>query len=108
MATVSRKAFFLVGPAVRSDYNYDILFIYENTEEDLTKGRYTAYHRDTETEKYWNGWLRQIYYPPHLFVNRFGYREVTADTFTGEEHFQQLLMEIGKNDNRGTVKSSGD
>ena len=104
MAAESRKAFFLVGPAVRSDYNYDILFIYETTEEDLTKGRYTAYHRDKEREEYWNGWLKQTYYPPHIFVNRFGYREVTADTFRGEEHFGELLGEIGITKDRETVK----
>lgn len=92
---MSHKYFFLVGPNSTSNVNApSTLFIYE-TENNDEEGKYTAYHRDSEKEDYWNGWLANLYFVPAVFVNRFGYSAVDAGPLRDEGHFQELLREAG-------------
>jgi len=100
---MSHKYYFLVGPNSTTNLEApSTLFIYE-TENNDTEGKYTAYSGDKENEEYWNRWLERQYFRPHAFANRFGYSAVEAGPLKGEDHFQELLREVGIV-NRDTVK----
>ena len=92
---MSHKYFFLVGPNVVTDNKApSTLFIYE-TDNDDDKGKYTVYHRNKERQEDWQDWLENRYFPPHQFVNRFGYSAVHAGPLRDEDHFQELLRKAG-------------
>ena len=74
-----------------------LLFIYETANNDDV-GVYTAYHNDKERLADWSHWLEHRYFPPHIFVNRFGYSPVWAGPLRDEEHLQELLQKIGIDD----------
>ena len=104
---MSHKYYFLIGQNVFTDVERPTtLFIYE-TENDDEVGKYTAYHRDSERQDYWNGWLERTYFVPAVFVNRFGYSAVDAGPLRDEGHFQELLIEAGIV-NRDTDSSEDD
>jgi hypothetical protein len=92
---MSHKYYFLIGQNVFTGIERPTtLFIYE-TENDDEVGKYTAYHRDSERQDYWNGWLERTYFVPAVFVNRFGYCSVWPGRLRDEDHFQELLTKIG-------------
>ena len=94
------RAFVRVTPSApvgfpESERNPPLLFVYEASLEARDQGRYVVYSISTEAQKTWADWLERIYFPPHIFVTRFGYAAVDAGQLRDSEHLRTLLIKIG-------------
>lgn len=87
---MTSRYYFLVGPNSPESVAPPTLFIYE-TENDDTKGTYTAHHKDKDRQETWERWLKNRYFPPSKFVTRFGYSAVAAGKIRDEAHLRELF-----------------
>jgi hypothetical protein len=93
---MQQKIFWLVASPLWNDFSNPVKYITMFTFEGEGDGVFTAYHANESAEEYWNKWLkRRDRNPSNLLdsmsncLSKMGYVE-------SEEHFQQLLREIGK------------
>ena len=93
---MQQKIFWLVASPLWNDFFNPVKYITMFTFEGEGDGVFTAYHANESAEEYWNKWLkRRDRNPSNLLdsmsncLSKMGYVE-------SEEHFQQLLREIGK------------
>ena len=93
---MQQKIFWLVASPLWNDFSNPVKYITMFTFEGEGDGVFTAYHANESAEEYWNKWLkRRDRNPSNLLdsmsncLSKMGYVE-------SEEHFQQLLKEIGK------------
>ena len=93
---MQQKIFWLVASPLWNDFSNPVKYITMFTFEGEGDGIFTAYHAIESMEAYWNSWLkRRDRNPSNLLdsmsncLSKMGYVE-------SEEHFQQLLREIGK------------
>jgi len=93
---MQQKIFWLVASPLWNDFSNPVKYITMFTFEGEGDGVFTAYHANVSAEEYWNKWLnRRDRNPSNLLdsmsncLSKMGYVE-------SEEHFQQLLREIGK------------
>ena len=94
------RAFVRVTPSApvgfpESERNPPMLFVYEASLEARDQGRYVVYSISPEAQRTWADWLERIYFPPHIFVTRFGYAAVDAGRLRDSEHLRELLIKIG-------------
>lgn len=71
------------------------LYVYEAEPETPDQGVYVAFNISPDSQMYWTDWLHRHYYPPHRFVNRFGYSSVDAGRLRDINHFRELLEKVG-------------
>jgi len=71
------------------------LYVYEAEPETPDQGAYVAFNINPDSERYWSDWLHRHYYPPHRFVNRFGYSSVDAGRLKDNNHLRELLEDVG-------------
>lgn len=71
------------------------LFVYVADSGDPNEGTYVAHNVNADSERYWSDWLHRHYYPPHRFVNRFGYSSVDAGRLKDNNHLRELLEDVG-------------
>ena len=93
---MQQKIYWLVASPLWNDFSNPVKYITMFTFEGEGDGVFTAYHANESAEEYWNKWLkRRDRNPSNLLdsmsncLSKMGYVE-------SEEHFQQLLKEIGK------------
>ena len=93
---MQQKISWLVASPLWNDFSNPVKYITMFTFEGEGDGVFTAYHANESAEEYWNKWLkRRDRNPSNLLdsmsncLSKMGYVE-------SEEHFQQLLREIGK------------
>ena len=93
---MQQKIYWLVASPLWKDFSNPVKYITMFTFEGEGDGVFTAYHANESAEEYWNKWLkRRDRNPSNLLdsmsncLSKMGYVE-------SEEHFQQLLREIGK------------
>jgi hypothetical protein len=59
-------------------------------------GVFTAYHANESAEEYWNKWLKRRDRNPSNLLDSMSWCLSKMGYVESEEHFQQLLREIGK------------
>ena len=74
--------------------NPPYLFIYK-VGKTLEDSKYTAYHRYPKEQQRLEEWANKQKFPPHIFVNRFGYAAVDAGFLKDDEQLNQLLSRVG-------------
>lgn len=86
----NKTSYYFIVQSTPTFESVPVLFIY-TTENNDADGVYTAYSSDESAEEYWNDWLQKRYLVPGRFVNRFGYRSVTAGKVRDEDHLDELF-----------------
>jgi len=84
--------YFLVTSGPPLPETAPVLFVYVTPTND-ENGVYTAHSSSKESEDYWNEWLKEKYYTPSKFINRFGYKDVRVGKVRDENHLDELFKE---------------
>ncbi len=84
--------YFLVTSGPPLPETASVLFVYVTPTND-ENGVYTAHSSSKESEDYWNEWLKEKYYTPSKFINRFGYKDVRVGKVRDENHLDELFKE---------------
>ena len=93
---MQQKIFWLVASPLWNDFSNPVKYITMFTFEGDGDGVFTAYHANESAEEYWNKWLKRRDRNPSNLLDSMSWCLSKMGYVESEEHFQQLLREIGK------------
>ena len=93
---MQQKIYWLVASPLWNDFSNPVKYITMFTFEGEGDGVFTAYHAEESEEKYWNLWLKRKDRDPSNLLDSMPMCMAKTGYVESEEHFQQLLREIGK------------
>ena len=93
---MQQKIFWLVASPLWNDFSNPVKYITMFTFEGEGDGVFTAYHANESAEEYWNKWLKRRDRNPSNLLDSMSWCLSKMGYVESEEHFQQLLREIGK------------
>lgn len=93
---MQQKIYWLVASPLWNDFSNPVKYITMFTFEGDGDGVFTAYHANESAEEYWNKWLKRRDRNPSNLLDSMSWCLSKMGYVESEEHFQQLLREIGK------------
>jgi hypothetical protein len=93
---MQQKIYWLVASPLWNDFSNPVKYITMFTFEGEGDGVFTAYHANESAEEYWNKWLKRRDRNPSNLLDSMSWCLSKMGYVESEEHFQQLLREIGK------------
>ena len=93
---MQQKISWLVASPLWNDFSNPVKYITMFTFEGEGDGVFTAYHANESAEEYWNKWLKRRDRNPSNLLDSMSWCLSKMGYLESEEHFQQLLREIGK------------
>ena len=93
---MQQKLYWLVSSPIWREIPDPPKYVTMFTFEGEGDGVFTAYHAEESMEKYWNKWLKRRDRDPSNLLDSMPTCEAKMGYVESEEHFQQLLREIGK------------
>jgi hypothetical protein len=101
---MQQKLYWLVSSPIWREIPDPPKYVTMFTFEGEGDGVFTAYHAGESEEKYWNLWLKRKDRDPSNLLDSMPMCMAKTGYVKGEEHFQQLLREIGIVTERDTLK----